>query len=89
MQLTRRLAGARARAEIECMTPKTLMEEILRLPVEDRLRLVEDVWDSIAAEPDAVPVPDWHRRELDRRLAEPSPEYLSAEEVQRRLDEAN
>lgn len=64
------------------------MEEILRLPVEDRLRLVEDVWDSIAAQPDAVPMPEWHRKELDRRLAEPSAEYLSAEGVQRRLDEA-
>ena len=70
------------------MTPKALIEEILRLPVEERLRLVEDVWDSIAAEPDAVPVPEWHRQELDRRLAKASPQYLSAKQVRERLDQS-
>ena len=44
------------------------VNEILVLPVSERLRLVEAVWDSIAAEAASVPVPDWHREELDRRL---------------------
>ena len=43
--------------------------EILGLPAAERLRLVEEIWDSLAAEPSTVPVPDWHRTELDRRLA--------------------
>ena len=43
--------------------------EILGLPAAERLRLVEEIWDSLAAEPSSVPVPDWHRTELDRRLA--------------------
>ena len=50
------------------MTPKALLEEILRLPPDERLRLVEDIWDSLAEESARVPVPDWHRAELDRRL---------------------
>ena len=68
------------------MTPKALLDEILRLPVDERLRLVEDVWDSIAATPEAVPVPDWHKAELDRRLANPDPgPSLTWEEVRAKL----
>jgi putative addiction module component (TIGR02574 family) len=67
------------------MTPKTLLEQIQQLPIEERLKLVEDIWDGIAATPDAVPIPEWHRAELDRRLANPSPEYLTWEQVQERL----
>jgi len=50
------------------MTPKAILNEILQLPLDERLKLVEAIWDSIAATPEAVPVPDWHRAELDRRL---------------------
>lgn len=46
------------------------MAEILALPVADRVRLVEAVWDSISAVPEALPLTDWQRQELDRRLAE-------------------
>ena len=46
------------------------MDEILELPVAERLRLVEIIWDSIAAVPEAVPVSDELKVELDRRLAE-------------------
>ena len=67
------------------MTPKALLEEILRLPPNERLKLVEDIWDSIAADRSQVPVPEWHKAELDRRLAESDPELLSWEEVQARL----
>jgi putative addiction module component (TIGR02574 family) len=68
------------------MTPKALMDEILRLPINERLQLVEDVWDSIAATPEAVPIPEWHKAELDRRLANPDPgPSLSWEEVRARL----
>ena len=68
------------------MTSKALLDEILRLPVNERLQLVEEVWDSIAATPDAVPVPDWHKTELDRRLDHPSPEVaLTEDEVRARL----
>ena len=40
------------------------------LPVEERLALVEDIWDSIAADSAALPLTDAQRAELDRRLAE-------------------
>jgi putative addiction module component (TIGR02574 family) len=57
--------------QIAFMTPKTLRDEILRLPAADRLKLIEDIWDSLAVTPEEVPVPDWHKAELDRRLDNP------------------
>jgi putative addiction module component (TIGR02574 family) len=47
-----------------------LVAEILALPVPERMRLVEAIWDSISAVPEALPLTQWQREELDRRLAE-------------------
>ena len=41
-----------------------------RLSVEERLALVEDLWDSIAEESAATSLTDAQRAELDRRLAD-------------------
>ena len=68
------------------MTPKALRDEILRLPPDERLQLVEDIWDSLAADAAQIPVPDWHRRELDRRTANPSPQHITSEELHARLN---
>ncbi len=38
------------------------------LPLEERIRLVEDIWDSIAAEQQAMPLTPAQKAELDRRL---------------------
>ena len=38
------------------------------LPINERLKLVEDLWDSIAADQKALPLTDAQRAELDRRL---------------------
>jgi len=44
--------------------------EILKLPVEDRLRLVELLWESLSVHPSAVPLGDAHRAAIDDELAE-------------------
>jgi len=47
------------------------------IPVLERIRLVEDIWDSIASSSEQVPVTDAQRAELDRRReahdADPQP----------------
>ena len=48
----------------------SLVADILELPVAERVRLVEAIWDSIAAAPEGIPLTEWQREELDRRLAE-------------------
>ena len=44
--------------------------EILKLPAEERLRLVEIIWASLVTEPSSVPLGDAHRAMIDERLAE-------------------
>ncbi len=45
----------------------TILKHALSLSVEDRLQLIEEIWDSLAATPEAIPVTDAQRRELARR----------------------
>jgi putative addiction module component (TIGR02574 family) len=49
---------------------RELVAEILALPVAERMRLVEAIWDSISSVPDALALTQWQMDELDRRLAE-------------------
>ncbi|HLX10605.1 MAG TPA: addiction module protein [Thermoanaerobaculia bacterium] len=44
--------------------------ELLELPIVECIRLVEILWDSTAAVPEAVPIPDELIAELSRRLDE-------------------
>jgi putative addiction module component (TIGR02574 family) len=44
------------------------MSEILKLSVAERIQLVEDIWDSIAADPEALPLTEEQRAELDDRI---------------------
>jgi putative addiction module component (TIGR02574 family) len=44
------------------------MAEVLALPVAERLKLVETIWDSIAEIPDALELTQAQEAELDRRL---------------------
>jgi putative addiction module component (TIGR02574 family) len=47
----------------------TELSDILQMSVAERIQLVGDIWDSIAAAPEALPLTDAEREELDRRLA--------------------
>jgi putative addiction module component (TIGR02574 family) len=44
------------------------INEILRLPVPQRLQLVSEIWDSILEDPSLLPISDELARELDARL---------------------
>ncbi|MEW6741716.1 MAG: addiction module protein [Planctomycetota bacterium] len=61
---------------------------IFDLSPSEKLQLVEDLWDDLAANPEAVPIHDWQREELARRKANlmnnPGSE-LTWEEVKRRV----
>lgn len=48
----------------------TDVAEILKLPAAERLRLMELLWESLSANPSAVPLDDAHRAVIDERLAE-------------------
>jgi len=67
------------------MTKQALLTEILRLSPEERIDLLGEAWDAIAASPEDVPVPEWHVRELERRLSDPEPSFVPWPEVRDRL----
>ncbi|HWL95138.1 MAG TPA: addiction module protein [Phycisphaerae bacterium] len=52
------------------MNAETSLQHILSLPAEKRLEIVETIWDSIAAEPESLPISEAQRREIEARLEE-------------------
>ena len=56
-------------------------------PVRTRLRLIDDIWESIESNAEALPLTQAQRVELDRRLAahRADPEAADAEAVLSRL----
>ena len=52
------------------MTYDQVVKEIDRLNIDQKILLVEAIWDQIAAEPESVPVPDFHKAILEKRVAE-------------------
>jgi putative addiction module component (TIGR02574 family) len=45
------------------------LSELLELPIEERLKLVEALWESVAEYPEALELTPSQKQELDRRLA--------------------
>jgi putative addiction module component (TIGR02574 family) len=43
-------------------------DKLQQLPVDERIRLVEDLWDSIASDQSTLPLTPEQKAELDRRL---------------------
>jgi len=66
----------------------TTLHTVFDLSPAEKLQLVEDLWDDLAATPEAVPVHDWQKEELARRKAnlQANPAGGSSwEDVQRRI----
>ena len=42
--------------------------DVLELPVTERLQLVEDIWDTIASNPESLAITDADRELIDERL---------------------
>ncbi|MBN2580108.1 MAG: addiction module protein [Pirellulales bacterium] len=54
----------------------------------EKLQLVEDLWDDLAANSSSVPIYDWQKEELDRRkenLMKNPASGLSWDEVKKRI----
>ena len=45
-----------------------MISNLRELPITERIQLVEDLWDSIADDQEALSLSDAQREELDRRL---------------------
>ena len=70
------------------MNPSLNELGIDRLTPAERLDLIAAIWDSIPNTPEDLNVPEWHRQELERRIAaaDANPEAgIPWEEVKARL----
>ena len=52
------------------MRPEQIKHEINQLELAEKLSLVNDIWDSIAAENNEIPMAQWMQIELDKRYRE-------------------
>lgn len=67
---------------------KARVDELLTLPLEERIEIAERLWLSIDEEAEAAPLPEWQRKILDERLrdAEANPDdWVSWEEAKAKI----
>jgi putative addiction module component (TIGR02574 family) len=68
--------------------PQITAEDLFSLSIPERIQLVEDIWDSIAIQPEKVALTSDIKFELDQRLeeyAQQPQEQSSWDEVRSRL----
>jgi len=51
------------------MSPTLKQIGIERMSIPERIQLIGEIWDSIIDAQGNVPMPEWHRRELEWRRA--------------------
>ena len=52
------------------MEPDKIATEIKKLSISQKLILAQDIWDSIARESGGLPMPQWQKKELEKRYAQ-------------------
>ncbi len=52
------------------MSESRPMPEFEQLTVTERQEFIGQLWDSISESDEDLPIPEWHKEELERRLAE-------------------
>ncbi len=68
------------------------LEHLRQLPIGEKLRVVEELWDDIASSGERFPLPEWHREEAERRAAELEADpsiALTRKELWQRVDESD
>jgi len=73
------------------MTNTTQQLDYLKLSINDRILLAQDIWDSVVAEGLPLPISESHKQILDQRLEEhrKSPDdVIPWDEVKRESDDA-
>jgi putative addiction module component (TIGR02574 family) len=77
---------------VNALRDRAMDVKLRDLPMDERIKLVEDLWDSIATDQNALPVTPEQRAEIDRRLGayavDKNPGRLASEviaDIRRRL----
>ncbi|MBI2512435.1 MAG: addiction module protein [Opitutae bacterium] len=62
-----------------------------KMTVEEKLRLMEEIWADLSRNPDDIPIPEWHLeilREREQLVKEGKEHYIDWEVAKRQIDEA-
>lgn len=46
----------------------TNIDDILKLPMDEKLEIMEKIWESIRENDQEIEIPDWHREILEERF---------------------
>jgi putative addiction module component (TIGR02574 family) len=46
----------------------TVLEQVMKMSVDEKLQLISAIWESMTKDPDKTPVPNWQLQELERRI---------------------
>ncbi len=61
-----------------------------KMTVEEKLRLMEEIWADLSRNPDSIPIPEWHLevlREREQLVKEGKAEYVDLETAKREVEE--
>jgi len=47
-----------------------IRDEVDKLNLSQRIMLAQEIWDSIARHNETLPMPEWQKRELDKRYTQ-------------------
>lgn len=67
------------------------IEQIHRLPLHEKLLVMEAIWEDISREDDALEVPQWHKDIIDERerlIAEDKAQFIEWEDVKSQIRQA-
>jgi Putative addiction module component len=67
------------------------LEEIHRMPVHDKIAIMEAIWSDLSAQEEALEMPPWHQELLEEReklVAEGKAHFLDWEDAKRQIKEA-
>jgi len=71
-----------------CRMAKVDLRDILELSDEERIAVAQEIWDSVAEDPNSIPLTPEQRAELERRLNEhneSTDDVVSWDDVQSKL----
>ena len=67
------------------------LEQIHQMPLHEKLRVMEAIWDDISREEENLEFPEWHKAILDERerlLNEGKDQFVDWEDAKRQIKEA-
>jgi putative addiction module component (TIGR02574 family) len=67
------------------------LDEIRKMPLHEKLLVMEAIWDEISREQEKLDVPQWHKDLLDERerlIAEGKAKFIDWEDAKKQIKEA-